>query len=434
MDTLLRQWNETYFDSQLSPAVLAIFDALSLSTQSETVKGILERQFKMMKQTHFQATDFSDDLARSLYGVLNVFAKSWNGTPPSITLAGRHVKLDSYVTRNPWWQFPRSGTFLDVGCGFPPLTTVETAQQLPDWRIIGAEPTIPHFIVYDERGDYANFTAAGDVLHFQGQGERFGAFTQDPTGTKAYFSRLLHTLTTQPIETGGSAVTTPGFTGARLVTNPIGAYETPNLSFQKAGIGAIDLQGVDVVRCFNVLVYFDRPFRDKALAWFAEIVREGGLVLCGENSHRSISSRYAVLQREQRRLVEKEFAIGIDTLRVPTDVIPWWAFHNDEVGINRQALVVAQIRADVAFRRDFDSRFDALLAEHQLLRRGTDGYLTSWGPEMPADKFIRLAQINEQLDQEGYVEGAVNALRQAGYQAWRNCVGHIAVDPAQLPV
>jgi len=69
-----------------------------------------------------------------------------------------------------------------------------------------------------------------------------------------------------------------------------------------------------------------------------------------------------------------------------------------------------------------------------LFKRGTDGYLTSWGPEMPADKVEQLAQITEQLDQEGYVEGAVNVLIQAGYHTWRNGVGHICVDPAQFAV
>src|SRR5258705_1860264 len=83
--------------------------------------------------------------------------------------------------------------------------------------------------------------------------------------------------------------------GIRLVTNPIGAYESPNLSFQTAGIGAVDIQGVDVVRCFNVLVYFDRPFRNEILSWFSEILRDGGLLLCGANTFCSLSSRYTVL-------------------------------------------------------------------------------------------------------------------------------------------
>src|SRR5262249_29372356 len=312
MDGLLRQWNETYFDGRLSPAVLQIFDALALSTQSEAVKGILERQFRAMQQTHFQATDFTDDLARGLYGVLNIFTKTWNGTPPPITFAGRHRKLDTYITCNQWWQSPVCGTLLDLGCGFPPLTTVETVKTLPAWHIVGADPTIPHFIVYDEQGDYATFNETGHVLYFQGHGSRFGAFTQDPAGTRTYFSQLFRTLMDKQNEIGGNEIRPIEFSGGRLVTNPIGAYERPNLSFQTAGIGAADIQDVDVVRRFTVLVCFDRRFRNEALSWFREIVRDGGLVLCGENSWCSLSRRYTVFQRAQGRLVEKEFAISID--------------------------------------------------------------------------------------------------------------------------
>src|SRR5262249_23866344 len=149
--------------------------------------------------------------------------------------AGRHAKMDTYITCNRWWQFPRSGTFLDLGCGFPPLTAIETAQKLPDWRVIGADPVIPHFVVYDERDDYANFNEVGEVLYFQGQGERFGAFTQDPAGTKAYFSQLLRTLLAQQQESEDQAGNQPVTNRARLVTNPSSAYESPNLSFQTAG-------------------------------------------------------------------------------------------------------------------------------------------------------------------------------------------------------
>jgi hypothetical protein len=323
---------------------------------------------------------------------------------------------------------------LDLGCGFPPLTAVETAKKLPDWQIIGADPAIPHFIVYDEQNDYALFNETGDVLYFQGYGPRFGTFTQDPVGTRAYFSQLFRALMAQSQENEGNEVKPATLNGARLATNPIGAYESPNLSFQTAAIGAVDIQGLDVVRCFNVIGYFDRAFRDQAMAWLTEILSEGGLLLCGGDSFYSLSSRYTVFQREQGRLVEREFALGIDTLRVASDVGPWWTFHNNEVEANRQAILVAQIRADPAFRRDFDSRLDALLAEHQLFQRGPDGYLTGWGSAMPTDKHERLAQINDQLDQEGYAAGAVQVLTQAGYDAWRNCVGHISVDPARFEV
>jgi hypothetical protein len=36
-----------------------------------------------------------------------------------------------------------------------------------------------------------------------------------------------------------------------------------------------------------------------------------------------------------------------------------------------------------------------------------------------------------QLEEEGYTDGAVEALVRAGYQAWKNPVGDIAVSPLE---
>ena len=36
-----------------------------------------------------------------------------------------------------------------------------------------------------------------------------------------------------------------------------------------------------------------------------------------------------------------------------------------------------------------------------------------------------------QLEDEGYTDGAVDALERAGYQAWENAVGDIAVLPPE---
>ena len=54
MDKLLKEWNETYFEGQLSAEVLNTLNGLALSTQSTEVKAIVERQFKSMKRTHLQ--------------------------------------------------------------------------------------------------------------------------------------------------------------------------------------------------------------------------------------------------------------------------------------------------------------------------------------------------------------------------------------------
>ena len=195
MDDLLKKWNEAYFDGQLSPEVLHILDGLALSTQSETVQGIIERQFKAMRLTHFQATDFTDDQARAMYVIPDSDPDAWAETPPPPrTISGRHVKIDAYISCNRWWQFPPTGKFLDLGCGFPPVTTIETAKKLTDWQIVGADPIIPYYIVYDEQDDYATFNQAGELLYFQGQEGRTIAFLRDPARTKRYFNQLFQAL------------------------------------------------------------------------------------------------------------------------------------------------------------------------------------------------------------------------------------------------
>ena len=43
-------------------------------------------------------------------------------------------------------------------------------------------------------------------------------------------------------------------------------------------------------------------------------------------------------------------------------------------------------------------------------------------------------EVSEELDREGYAERAVAVLQQSGYTAWRNCVGHVAIDPTGIEV
>ncbi|MBI2502101.1 MAG: hypothetical protein HYW07_02575 [Candidatus Latescibacteria bacterium] len=82
-----------------------------------------------------------------------------------------------------------------------------------------------------------------------------------------------------------------------------------NLSFAVGGIGNVHLQDVDVVRCFNVLLYFDDKFREQALDWFQGVLREGGLLFCGANSALSTGFRYFVYQKRGGRLLGREFAL-----------------------------------------------------------------------------------------------------------------------------
>jgi len=55
-----------------------------------------------------------------------------------------------------------------------------------------------------------------------------------------------------------------------------------------------------------------------------------------------------------------------------------------------------------------------------------------WGiePGLPGEELVRrTVSLSQRLEAEGWTDRAVEVLRRAGYQAWRNCVGHVAVTP-----
>jgi len=74
------------------------------------------------------------------------------------------------------------------------------------------------------------------------------------------------------------------------------------------------------------------------------------------------------------------------------------------------------------------ARSDVLRAEYGLSPRGADGFYGRSDPALsPGDLSDRSARIGERLDEEGFTEKAVSVLRNAGYNARRNEVGHIAI-------
>ncbi len=88
------------------------------------------------------------------------------------------------------------------------------------------------------------------------------------------------------------------------------------------------------------------------------------------------------------------------------------------------------IRADRSFWPNFSNRTDELLQYQGICQRGTDGFLHFQEEEISLGEFLgKNAMLWQQMDEEGYPDRAVDALGQAGYDAWRNPVGDIAVRP-----
>jgi CheR methyltransferase, SAM binding domain len=163
---------------------------------------------------------------------------------------------------------------------------IDTANALPGWEIVGLDLALPAYLVHDERKSYAVFDDGGRATYFQpGAGSAAGDWLElmeDWEGSKKRFESLLQMLIAERTRQGSNAETFE-HDGATFETNPPQAYERPNLHFVRSTLEAAEISGADVVRCFNMLYYFDDAFRTSALRSFERILGEDGLLVCGGN-------------------------------------------------------------------------------------------------------------------------------------------------------
>lgn len=422
MGLFVQLLNQTYFADRLSPAVLAQLNSADLDNRDPGVQAFATRFHRFMHSAGIDATHYPEAIAQALVTQFNVLPSALSGIIPPITFQFRHRKIDDYLACTPWLQAKRTLTFLDVGCGFPPLGAIEVAERFPHWQVIGADPQIPHYVVHDSDGSHATFDADARLIFCSPGPNR--EYWRDLPRAREYFEGLLNRMLPALLEGETGLVE---WDGRRLVSNPVKQYETANLSYAHAGFGEVEFSEADLVRSFNVMNYFDRPFRQRALDWVTKLLRDGGLFMVGNDGPLTVPCRYTLYRKEAGRLAEREFSFSIDNLRMITR--NWMAQHDDCYETNLLAQTVATVRKDEQFRLDFDRRVDLLLAEHQLSYRNEEGYLTSLPLDFGLERIPHVAEINEQLDQEGYVAGAVEVLQRAGYEAWRNCAGHISIAP-----
>jgi len=417
---------DRYLGGQPSEAVLQVLRGVE--QQRTEVRDFVERAFRLMSISKFDLRDFAPGAAR-FFAVLapGILPGAWGGMVPPLTMPGRHKKIDAYLRSNQWMKFEAGTILLDVGCGFPPQTSIDAAEAFPEWQIVGADPAFEKYLLYDERGNYASVDAKGGIRYFQaGQPEEFLLLYSDRNATIQHFSEAFQQmLPILPADDGRLATAEHG--GRRLIRHPLRAYERSNLKFVSGGFGSSDLPEAGIVRGLNVLLYFDADFRRKAEEWAAKILRPGGLFVCGRDDVASLNAHYSVYRSESGRLVEKEFAFAVETVRQSV----WFTLHDGDRETVRLAELLRMLRSDAKFRRDYDVRLDALLAENRIAVRDGNGCLAE--PPDPIDP-VRALPVYEAIAREIEVEfadRAVAVLQRAGLNAWRNPVGHIAVGGSQ---
>jgi hypothetical protein len=425
---------EELFERTFGARSAAAHFPLLKKTENERpeVKEFVERAFRLMAISKVTPENIAPSFAWIL-GVMipGLLPGAWGNVVPPLTYEDRHLLINRYLATHPWGEFPDGSVLLEMGCGFPPQTAVDAARDFPGWQIIGADLRFDPYVVYDAEDNYACMNAAGGVRYFQPGPSRRSTSLQlyeDQPATCRRFCDLFAELREKlPVPKNGEC-TTIEHEGARLVANPIRRYERRNLTLMQAGLGE-DVPSANIIRVFNVLFYLDSAFRARAEQWALRTLHPGGLFLCGADGAKTLEARYSVYRKEQDALVRKEFAFSLDCVRPPT-VIPFFCLHDQEKETFELAELVGVLQSDDEFRTAYDFRLDELLAEKKILIRQPDGFLLP--PPDPLDPtmwMIAHEALHTQLAEEGFADRAVSVLQRAGYHAWKNSVGHIAVEP-----
>ncbi len=426
----IEQLCDFYLDARPSAAILHILKPLA--GQRSEVRDFAQRVLRLIGTAQLGSRNISPMAAFAIGMSAGILPGAWGGKVPPITSAGRHKIIDEYITANRWQRFEPGTVMIELGCGFPPTTAIETAQRFPEWQIVGADPFFDPYILYDRNQSYACLNGAGELRYFQLLPTASIKTMEDFLLLRQRVPDLFAQLKAKLAADNGEICSVEA-EGSRLVRWPLRQWESANLKFIQAGVGSDELPKANVIRCFNVLMYFEKHFLRQFETWAVTKLTEGGVTIVGGNAPNGSEGYFSVYQKVEDNLIEKEFAFSVDILR-PLGIMPWFSLHDESAASNlRLARLVRRLRSDAEFCAGFDAAMDQLLKDCGLLVRDANGCLASPPVPIPFDKIVQLmAAIGPQLDAAGFTERAAEACGKQGIRAWRNEVGYLAVDPATL--
>jgi len=423
-ETMAEKFLGTGFPRHLSGAVC--LHKLSPDTRNFILRGL-----DLMKRSGYSITQFNPVLIRWLSATIpGILPSAWGGHIPPITVPGRHRNLDDYVAGQGFPTHKGQHIFLDIGCGFPPVTTVDTACRFPDWQVYGVDRSFADYVLYDTRGQYACFNREGEFLYFQPSMDVPGqALYSNPDCTKKRFCQLFEDLFFLLEKNDPLSSETVEKDGNKLIRNHIMDFQAHNLKFIKSDMTDLEPMPAKIVRCMNIFIYFTRHIKKEMLHHIKDHLEDDGLLIIGTNSF-GIQSRYVVYKKKIDDLVLHEFAFSLDNLG-HISIMPWFSLHDKDPEATLLAELSRTIRSASSFWTRFSSHLDQLLEYHGFCKRKTDGFLHFPKEKMLPNKFLRKNTLLwREMKEKGYLEGAVDVLKETGYDPWVNPAGDIAIRPS----
>ena len=254
------------------------------------------------------------------------------------------------------------------------------------------------------------------------------ALYEDPAGTQRRFESIYGKLSPLLPKSEGKVSQSIEKDGSKLIQHHIRDFETDNLTFVEEDLMQLDLPPATVIRCMNILIYFDPRSREKMLAHVGKLLNNEGMLIAGTNGY-GIQTRYAIYRKNNDGLYPCEFAFSLDNLGHIV-FMPWFTMHENDPEAMLLAKLTGTIRGDRQFWPSFSGRLDKLLKTQGICARRPDGFLQPLTEEMSLLEYLKKnAAIWRQLEDEGYLCHTVEALERAEYKAWINGVGDIAIEP-----
>ena len=192
-------------------------------------QGVILRLLTLMKRSSCPATEINSQMIWLLASVTpSMLPSAWGGHIPPVTAPGRHKKLDDYVSRQLRAPIHGQPVFIDIGCGFPPATTMDTAKRLPDWSVFGIDRSFSRYVLYDIGGNYACFNRHGKLQYIQAQNKPLNEHSH---ATRDQFQSLFAELCPQLTVCDEHTRASVEKNGNRLVYNHIRDFEGKTSNF-----------------------------------------------------------------------------------------------------------------------------------------------------------------------------------------------------------
>ena len=175
-----------------------------------------------------------------------------------------------------------------------------------------------------------------------------------------------------------------------------------------------------------MLLYFDRAFRNAALAQLADLLEPNGMLVCGTDWALTTEARYFTYRKRNNCLSDCEFTFSLDNV-APLGMVPWYTLHDDDAESEMLTGMVGILRADHRFVGAFIEASNAIRAELGLPPRGSDAYDAAANANAsPAELWTASARHSERLA-EMFGSAAVDALARQGLSVRLNAIGHVAI-------